>query len=170
VLIPILILGVFGGTTFLTHAHDGHDSHLHTAPSVEEARLSADRHLLEHDTGSAKCEGGHTGHARHDIHSGSGEPASEPLDGKDFPAPAEDPGSLVISIPDHEQFVTRGLDVSKTLQAAQVLCCALAWSWAEPQVEQNEGSPGGSIARGPLHLSSLTTGLRLVRTSHALLI
>lgn len=167
VLIPILVLGAFGGTTFLAHAHDGHDAHLHAGPSIEVARLSADQHLLAHALGVATCDGVHAGH---NGHSKSGEAPVEPIEDPDFPAPVEDPSGLVITIPDHEQLVSRGIDLSQTLQATQVLHCALAWFWAQPHVEQDEGSPGGSIASGPLHLSALTAGQRLVWTSNALLI
>ncbi len=167
VLIPILVLGVFGGTTFLAHAHDGHDAHLHASSSIEEARQSADQHRLAHALGIATCDGEHAGH---DGHPNSGEVPAEPLEDPDFPAPAEDPTGLVITIPDHEQLVTRGIYLSQTLQTAQVLCSALAWCWARPHGEQDEGSPGGSMARGPLHLSALSAGQRLVRTSNALLI
>lgn len=163
VLIPILVLGAFGGTTFLAHAHDGHDAHLHASPSIEEARLSAHQHRLAHALGIATCDG-------HDDHSSSGETPAEPVQDPDLPAPVEDPSGLVITIPDHEQLVSRGIDLSQALQAAQILHCALAWFWAQPHVEQDEGSPGGSIASGPLHLSALTAGQRLVRTSCALLI
>ncbi|MBU6414391.1 MAG: hypothetical protein KGS45_13085 [Planctomycetes bacterium] len=167
VLIPILVLGAFGGTTFLAHAHDGHDAHLHASPSVEEARLSADQHRLAHALGIATCDGGH---ACRDGHSSSGEVPAEPKEDPDLPAPVEDPSGLVITIPDHEQLVSRGIDLSQTLQAAQVFYCALASLWTQPHVEQDEGSPGGSIASGPLHLTALTAGQRLVRTSSALLI
>lgn len=166
-LIPILVLGAFGGTTFLAHAHDGHDSHLHASPSIEEARLSAEQHRLAHALGIAACDGGHAGS---DGLPNSGEVPAEPIENPDFPAPVEDPSGLVITIPDHEQLVSRGIDLSQTRQAAQVLHCALAWFWAQPHVEQDEGSPGGSIACGPMHLTALTASQRLVRTSNALLI
>lgn len=167
VLIPILILGVFGGTTFLAHAHDGHDVHLHASPSVEEARISANQHRLAHALGTATCDGGHAGR---DGHSNSGEVPAETKEDPDFPAPVEDPSELVITIPDHEQLVSRGIDLSQTLQAARVLHCALASLWIQPPAEQDEGSPGGSIRSGPVHLTALTAGQRLVRTSNALLI
>jgi len=166
-LIPILVLGAFGGTTFLAHAHDGHDSHLHAAPSIDEARLAADQHRLAHALGAATCDGGQAGR---DGHSNSGGVPAEPIEDPDVPAPVEDPSGLVITIPDHEQLVSREIDLSQTVQAAQVLHCALAWFWTQPHVEQDEGSPGGSTASGPLHLTALTAGQRLVRTSNALLI
>ena len=167
VLIPILVLGAFGGTTFLAHAHDGHDVHLHASASIEEARLSADRHRLAHALGIATCDDLPAGH---DGHSKSGDVPSQPKEGSDLPAPSEDPSGLVITIPDHEQLVSRGIDLSQTLQAAQVLHCALAWFWTQPDVSQEEGSPGERVVSGPLHLSALTAAQRLVRTSSALLI
>lgn len=166
-LIPMLVLGAFGGTTFLAHAHDGHDAHLHASPSIEKAHLSADQHRRAHALDIVTCDGGHVGRV---AHFNSGEVPAEPIEHPDLPAPVEDPKELVITFPDHEQLVSRGIDLSQSLHAAQVFQCARAWLWTQPHVEQDEGSPGGSVARFPLHLSALTAGQRLVRTSSALLI
>jgi hypothetical protein len=167
VLIPILVLGAFGGTTFLAHAHDGHTAHLHASQSIEEARLAADQHRLSHAMGIATCDGVHVGH---DVRSNSGEVSHQPMEDPDFPAPVEDPIDLVITIPDHEQLTSRGIDLSQTLLAAQALHCALASFWAQPHAEQDEGSPGGPPASVPLHMSAITASQRLIRTSNALLI
>lgn len=167
VIIPLLVLGAFGGTTFLAHAHDGHDMHLHASPSIEAARFSAHQHRISHALGTAPCEDPRAGH---EGHSKSGELASKPLQAPDFPAPIEDQSGLVITIPDHEQLVSRGIDLPQTLQATQILHCALAWFWTQPDVSHEEGSPGGRVVGGPLHLSAFTAAQRLVRTSNALLI
>jgi hypothetical protein len=166
-LIPILVLGAFGGTTFLAHAHDGHGSHLHAAPSIADARQFADLHRLTHALGVSTCDDGQAGH--NGVFR-SGNVLAEPIDDHDFPSPGKEPSELVITIPDHDQLVSRGIDLSPTLQAAQVLQSALAWFWAQPHVEQDRGSPGGSIASNPLQLTSRTVRERLVRTSNALLI
>lgn len=166
-LIPILVLGALGGTTFLAHAHDGHDTHLHASTSIEEARLSADQHRLAHAMGTATCDDPLAGRGRH---SGSDQFPAHTAEGPDYPVPAEDPNGLVIAIPDHEQLVSREIDLSQSLQTAQVLHNALAWSWTQPDDAHEEGSPGGSTVGGPLHLSALTARQRLVRTSNALLI
>lgn len=165
VLIPILVLGAFGGTNFLAHAHAGHDSHLHALPSIEEACFSAEQHRLAHALSIATCDDLHAGHGSHRE---SDDFPSEPIEGPDFPI--EDPSGLVITIPDHEQLVSRGIDLSQTLQAAQILHCALAWFWTQPCLCDEMGSPGGQTVGGPLHLSALTAAQRLVRTSNALLI
>ena len=166
-LIPILALGTFGGTTFLAHAHDGHDLHVHASRSIEEAYRSAAQHRLAHAFSIATCDDLHAGQGGHRESVGV---PSEPTGAPGFPAPIESPSGLVITIPDHEQLVSRGIDLSQTLRAAHVLHRALAWLWTQPDVSEEIGSPGGRKVRGPRHLSALTAAQRLVRTSNALLI
>lgn len=158
VLIPILVLGVFGGTTFLAHAHDGHGAHLHASHSIEQARFTAEQHRIAHALDTATCDDQRVALP------------SELIAVGDLSVPFEDPEGLVITIPDHEQIVPRGIDLSQTLQAAQAFYCVLAGVLTPPDVSQETGSPGGQRASGPLHLSTLTAGQRLVRTSGALLI
>ena len=167
VLIPILVLGAFGGTTFLAHAHDGHDLHLHAAPSIEGARHAAEQHRLAHASGIARCD--HL-HAAAHGHSRSAEVPSEPIENPALPTPTEDPSGLVITIPDHEQLASRGIDLSQSFKSAQVFQRLLASFWSQPDVSEETGSPGGCDPSGPRHLCALTAGQRLVRTSQALLI
>jgi hypothetical protein len=166
-LIPILVVGAFGGTTFLAHAHAGHDSHLHAAASIEGARHAAEQHRLAHTSGIADCD-----QLSAVVHgpTKSGEVPSEPIKNPDLPTPSEDPSGLVITIPDHEQLVSRGIDLSQTIKAAQVFQCFLTSFWSPPDVTDETGSPGGCDSGGPQHLCALTAGKRLVRTSQALLI
>ncbi len=166
-LIPILILAAFGGTTFFAHAHDGHGSHLHAARSVEDARLSAAQHQLAHAVGTATCEYPADG-PNDGAH--ADEFSSSPSHGSDLPAPLEEPTGLIITIPDNDHLASRGMDWSQQLHVAQVVHDTFAWLWTPPHVAQEEGSPGGSVTRSALHLSSLTASQRLVRTSKALLI
>lgn len=168
VLVPLLVLGAFGGTSLLAHAHDGHGSHFHAASSVVGARLAAEQHRLAHASGTASC---HDVNNHHGVSSAPDRSPSEPAgDPKHLPD-AEAPGGLIISIPDVEQLVSRGTDLSQELQATQVFQCVLAWVWVQPDVSEEPGSPGGAReVQGPVYLASLTAGQRLVRTSKALLI
>jgi hypothetical protein len=164
VLIPVLVLGIFGGITFLSHSHDEHDSHLHASSSFGDTRLSAEQHRLAHAVGMDPHQGCRS------CSEGCPLSSSDPIEEQDFPAPTEAPDGLVITIPDHEQLVARGIDLSQTLKAAQVFQCFLASYWAQPDVSEEAGSPGGLDPSGPRHLCALTAGQRLVRTSQALLI
>lgn len=164
---PVLGLQVFGGTTFLSHAHDGHGSHLHASFSPEAARHSADEHRLGHASGSATCS---DVEADHGVPSESDQSQFRPTGHHDHPSDPERPGGLIISIPDLEQLLSRGPDLAQTLHAAQAVPCVLALGWAQPAVAEEVGSPGGLFVQGPAHLSSLTAAQRLVRTSCALLI
>ena len=77
---------------------------------------------------------------------------------------------VIISIPDHDLMVARGINLSVTLKPARIIHFVLAWIWAQPCVSDQLGSPGGCPPSGPRHLCALTAGQRLVRTSQALLI
>jgi len=158
-MVPMLVVGSFGGTSFLSHDHDEEAAHTHIGPTHLVAQDLAGWHAGEHSISKNQadcvCLGG----------CGDGLPTEE-----NEPFTAESPEGLLISIPDHEQMVARGIDLSQTLKTAQVVQCVLAWFWAQPDVSENMGSAGGCDPGGPRHLCALTAGQRLVRTSRALLI
>lgn len=171
VLMPVLVLGAFGGTTFLIHAHDEHDAHLHASFSIADSRFSAEQHLLAHGTGT--CGESHTHQGCHTDCEGCPHSSPDPIEEDDYPASSEEPAGLTITIPDHELLVACGIDLSQTLKSAQVVLCVFAWFWTQPDVIEEIGSPGGcgpGCGGGPLQLCALTAGQRLVRTSQALLI
>lgn len=165
-IIPTLVLGAFGGTTFVAHSHDGHGSHLHASSSLVDAQLEAEQHLLAHASGIATCDDPEfsRGCAEHDE-----EPA-EHGEGPHHPLPIEEPGEIVITIPDHEQIVARGIDLARTLEASDALQCFLACLWTQTDLSEETGSPGGWVVVPAHYLSAFTAGQRLVRTSQALLI
>lgn len=169
VLIAVLVLGAFGGTTFIAHAHDGHQTHLHVGPSRDAAMQLGMQHRLAHAAGHADC-GEHYEGGDHDRRAHDPEPTHVP----DSPASTEEPDDVSITIPDHDQLVTRGVDLARMAKVAACLACASAWVWNPPDVTQEVGSPGGRgggrLSDAPLHLSSLKAMDRLVRTSSALLL
>jgi len=154
VLIPMMVITAFGGTTFLAHAHVGHGTHLHAVATRDADRFCAEQHDALHASGSAD----------HDH-----KPAD--TDHKhDFPSPVEEPEGLVITIPDHEIVAPRGVDVASVLKAVQVVQFPTSVLWETPDIAEVIGSPGGASLPGPRHLCALSAGQRLVRTSRALLI
>lgn len=157
VMIPLLVLGVFGGTTFLAHAHDGHHLHVHASSSVAEARLAAERHREAHASGAADCGHHHDDHGAGDGYHGA-------------PATGDESDGFIVTVPDHEQLSSRGAELSDALGVALPVVFDVSLAWAEPDLFEDTGSPGGRWCDGPRHLCALTAGQRLVRTSLALLI
>lgn len=171
VLIPLMLLGVFGGKTLLAHAHDGHGAHFHVSSSVEGALLAAKGHRLAHASGTAKCSELKCTGDDEGVHEHSGLVAG-PDSGKSQhnPDPIDERDGSVITIPDHEQLVQRGIDLPQAVMVVQAIHHMVAWTWAPPDGGEEMGSPGGQSPGDPLHLAALTAGQRLVRTSKALLI
>lgn len=177
ILVPVLVLGSFGGTAFLAHAHDGHASHLHGATSIDGARSLARQHRLDHALGVATCSGHHAAFDHHNTsdHHEPGTP-SQSNHSSEHPVPAEDPDDVLITIPDHEQLASTGIVLAVAIQTSHLFEAA-HWLWTPPDMSDDVGSPGGWCRRGgvprfdaPLHLSSLSALGRLVRTSGALLL
>jgi hypothetical protein len=168
VMVPMFLLGVFGGTTFLAHAHDGHRLHLHASSSVAEARLAAELHRLAHAAGTADC--GHHHHGEHDGDAHEHGVPSGPGNDEHGPSTSDESDGFIVTVPDHEQLSSRGADLTKSLTTAEVLLVAAELLWDGPDLFDEVGSPGGRTAECPRHLCALTAGQRLVRTSRALLI
>ena len=166
VLIPMLLLGGFGGTTLVAHTHDEHDTHLHAHLLEGEVRLSDRQHQLAHGAEATDC-------VHRDFDELDHRPCdscSIPIEEPEFPTTGEGTEGLVISIPDHEQLVVRGVVVPATLKAAQFVQAVWAAVWKQPDVSEETGSPGGRERGSPLHLCGISACERLVRTSQALLI
>jgi len=157
VIAPLVLIGPLGGATLLAHAHGGHGSHWHAAPSREAAVRIADRHVRAHRSGhlSEGCPD-----HRHQTPCDHDEPA-------DPAEPSSDPG--LVTLPDHEPMVTHAMDLSSLIvltPAVLIIDWALV---AAPEVTLEEGSPGGD-PQAPRHLCALRAVERIVATSGALLI
>lgn len=172
VLAPMLMLGALGGTTFLAHKHDGHGLHLHAADTAARALLSAADHRAAHRVGDCAVDPEAGGGADQEYrHSRSPSSENGPLIDDSRPGERDQaPDGLLVSLPDHEQLPTRGIDLSKNLTPAVVSILAELLVRPPPDLDRRIGSPGGLSGCGPLDLSALSAGDRLVRTSHALLI
>jgi len=168
-LIPALVLGAFGGTTLLAHAHDGHGTHFHIASSEAQARYSAEQHRHAHALGTDTCAPPEQacGHGEHGVCS---ECSVVPIDEHDGPSSTGEHDGVVVTVPDHEQLATRGIALPRSLTAAYVFQSVPAILRPRPDDGEEMGSPGGCGVGGPRHLLALTASQRLVRTSNALLI
>lgn len=166
-LVPLMVLQVFGGVTYLAHAHDGHGTHLHIAGSREAALTVARSHVAFHAAGHTHDDTSQAGgcdhaDAAHAEHSHAVPHASI------LPADHQgEPHGLLVTIPDHEQVNARAVSAVAAPQPVNMLV-AMAWVLAPvPDVSQNHGSPGGHART---HLVGMTATQRLVRTSGALLL
>jgi len=164
VLIPMLLLAGFGGTTLIAHAHSGHGTHFHADWLKPEPHFSSPQHQSPHGAKAAAC-----------IHRDSDNFNTWPCDicplsieQPGFPPCGEGSEGLAISIPDDEQVVVREADVLAALKAAQFVQYVLAVVWKAPDVSEETGSPGGREPIGPGLLCALSACERLVRTSQAL--
>jgi hypothetical protein len=169
ILVPVLVLGAFGGTTFLAHSHGENDSHVHVSPASKGGSLCPEQHRLVHAPGAAECDGHHPNVDHGEMSDHGDFPRCA-----DHPTPIEAPDGVLITIPDDEQLVPRGVGLAKTSQPSALFAVACAWLWNPPDVTEHLGSPGGwgggPTSVTPLHLASLSTVNRLVRTSGALLL
>jgi len=162
----MLLLGGFGGTTLVAHAHDEHDTHFHAHSPQGQVRLSDRQHRLTHGAEAADYVQRDSDHFNHEPCDNCPTSIEEP----EFLPSGEGIEGLVICIPDHEQLVVRGIDLPAALKAAQFAQSVLAAVWEQPDVYEKIASPGGRERGGPLHLCALFACERLVRTSQALLI
>ncbi len=166
-LVPLMVLQVFGGVTYLAHAHDGHGTHLHIAGSRDAAITVARSHVAFHAAGythketsqAANCDHADDAHADH---------AQAITQASILPSDHQgEPHGLLVTIPDHEQVNVRAVSAVSAPQPVSMLV-AMAWVLAPvPDVSQNQGSPGGQAY---MHLAGMTASQRLVRTSGALLL
>lgn len=165
-LVPLMVLQVFGGVTYLAHAHDGHGTHLHIASSPDAAVTVARSHVAFHAAGHshdeaalAGCDHSGAAHADHAqvVRHASVQPADH----------QGEPHGLLVTIPDHEQVNARAASAVAAPQPVSMLV-AMAWVLAPvPDAPQCKGSPGGNLH---VHLAGMTASQRLVRTSGALLL
>lgn len=172
VLTPLLMLGALGGTTFLAHRHDGHGLHLHAADTATEVERSAADHRAAHRMGDCPFDpaAGAAADHRHG-HAGSSCSESGPPSQVDRPDETHHaPDGLLVSVPDHEQLLRRGIDLSEAFPPGAVLISAAPVAPPPPDLARQIGSPGGLRGCGPLDLRALSAGDRLVRTSCALLL
>lgn len=144
-IVPMLVLGSFGGTSVYWHSHGSEESHAHMGPTQILADASGCWHAVE------------PGIAANDAELGA-----------IFPVGNQD--GVLISIPDHEQMLAQRLDLSVALKAAQVLECFIEAFRDQPEVAEDARPPDGWNVTAPQHLCALTAAQRLVRTSQALLI
>lgn len=172
VVVPILVLGAFGGITFFAHAHGEHDPHLHAAPFASSDRFCPEQHQLAHASGAATCD-------EHPRDNNQGEPGNHThlSDCSDHPVSLDDSQGLLITIPDHEQLASRGVELSQIIQASPVFQAPSAWLAHPPDLAALLGDPGdpsgpggGAWSPAPVHLASLKAVHRLVRTSGSLLL
>ncbi|HEX2837905.1 MAG TPA: hypothetical protein VHN77_07245 [Phycisphaerales bacterium] len=166
-LVPLMVLQVFGGVTYLAHAHDGHGTHLHIAGSPDAAITVARSHLAFHAAGHTHHESSQASGCDHadDAHADHAHTFAQ---ASILPADHQgEPHGLLVTIPDHEQVNARAVSAVAAPQPVNMLV-AMAWVLAPvPDVSQNHGSPGG---QAHMHLAGMTTSQRLVRTSGALLL
>ncbi|MCC6284966.1 MAG: hypothetical protein IT439_06630 [Phycisphaerales bacterium] len=167
VLIPVLVLGAFRGTTFVSHTVEGHGAHLHASSSVAKARSLAEQHQFAHASGSDSCGAADRGSMRP---AASGEDPAVASAIADFPAAPGETDGLVITIPDFEPLVPRGLDVTDVILAAPGVQGACAPLWMPPEICEEPGSPGGASFDARPRLGALTTVARLMRIDGALLL
>lgn len=162
VLASLLVLGSFGGVSFLAHAHDGHGLHFHAAPSEVEATRLATLHV-EH----------HRAHAHSSQSHDHGCPLSDDIapcqqDGDSESVPAGPVDGVLVSLPDCDvvraqptavpQFPTLVGDVISF--GVGVLTTSIQLASDAECVETSR----------PHHLRGLCSCARIVRTSGALLI
>ncbi len=165
ILVPLLVLGAFRGTSMVAHAHDDHHFHLHAGVSAEAASAFAAMHLQLHEIHPSCCG--------HDV-----PPCTEEKSGHDrldqlladpaSPLAAED--GIVISIPDETQLRQPGIHMHAAgifAQPVQLLAASTYDLCCGPQIVH---SPLLIRSHPPLHLDDVSCSQRLVRTSHALLI
>lgn len=171
-LVPLMVLQVFGGVTYLAHAHDGHGTHVHIADSQQAALTVARSHVAFHAAGhthddtsqAGGCDHGDDAHADH-AHADHAQAITQ---ASILPSDHQgEPHGLLVTIPDHEQVNVRAVSAVAAPQPVHVLV-AMAWVLAPvPDVSPNQGSPGG---QAHMHLANMTASQRLVRTSGALLL
>lgn len=170
VMVPIMVIGIFGGTTILAHSHDGHHTHVHAAPSKVAARIVADLHKDAHRIG-ARCDldAPRTAHADEPHEDPPADPGC-PSHAPEGPDSKHAPDDTVVLIPDVEQIVVRAGELAAELKLAVAIAIDHLRISVPPVLSDQIGSPGGHASSAPWHLRALTAAQRLIRTSQALLI
>jgi len=154
VLIPLLVLSVFGGAAFLIHAHHDHGIHVHAA-EAEAGRFSAAKNVAVHKPESESRD-----------RADPADPDSEPT----LPERLCNPEGLLVIIPDQDLSGVRAVTAASLLSDIQHFTAVVVLCWIPPDIVDDVGSPGGTCTRGPRHLCALTAGQRILRTNQALLI
>jgi hypothetical protein len=164
-MVPILVLGAFGGTTLVAHAHHGHGLHTHAGLTDKAALRIAAAHVRHHEHGchEAPCD---TQPVMPECDESARAGADE--------APIT-PGGVLITIPDLDLLGGRAVTLPSAATrfvgfadcaAFAVLSMVSSWhTWlAAPPPDRVQWSGG------PLDLLALSGCQRIVRTSGALLI
>lgn len=131
----------FGGATVVAHDHHDADPHLHVSSSHTCADHPADSHP----------------HAPAHTH------ATDPITN-------EEPDGLLLSIPLHDQTLTRGIDLSTLITIAEVIVPAAWILMPAPHSALQDDPPADRVGSIPRHVCALHAGERIMRTSRALLI
>ena len=152
-LMPVLCLGALGGSLFLAHCHDEQGMHRHpvTALYPVTSTVACHAHDPRHD---------HAGVHSSDLLSETGICEES----------CEVPGCVFVTVDNHKQLPTRGMDLRKLLTSVTVFVDVRFALPTSSEVLRQIGPPGGRRSSSPLNFFALSASDRLVRTSKALLI
>lgn len=159
-MVPLLAIGPFCGTSFLSHEHDEEGVHGHAGPTHVVMQDVAGWHASEHGVSPDNAA----------IARLAERNAGDELSVEGNEQALESPSGLLVSSPVHEHLLVRGIDLSQALKSAQVAHGILAWFCLQAEFPEDHEPGGASDGNGPRHLLALTAGDRIVRTSRALLI
>lgn len=166
-LAPVLLLGTFDGASLVAHSHGGRGTHFHATASRQAAMVLAQEHQLAHSSGAGHCDDAGTGNAashEHEERTNTCEVTPAHL------IASECSHDVLLTVPDHEQLRPRNADLWDVLKIGVGMEYVLALWKCEATVLLGAASPHFHDSAGPQHLCSLHACLRLLRTSHALLI
>lgn len=145
VMLAVAVVQPLGGAALLSHGGADFDPHLHLVQAASELDRSADWHADDHWQADASIPAV-AGHL------------------------AEQPSGTFISIPSFDHTLVRGIELSKPIK---VTCAdespSMLWVVAAGALG-NEQRWMGLSRSAPLHLCSLRSQQRILRTSNALLI
>jgi hypothetical protein len=167
--VPILLLGLLGGTAVLAHSHDGHATHFHFAASESDAQELALQHRRAHAEGRAPCvtvRSDHGCQSRYDDCTTMTNPAA-PGDTAGVPGKPE---GVLLSIPELGDWSVRSHVAAIVEHPVHVVDYVPANDHESMSLVIENPMCGLASPRGPCHMYLLTTGQRIVRTSRALLI
>lgn len=154
VLAPVLVLGGFAGAEFLAHSHEEHGFHLHAVSSGDARIVSAADHVADH------------GRDQPDPNAGASSDEQTPAGDEDPAGECDETDGTIIAIGHHQKAPNRGTSLSTLLTPALTVVAIL--TPVQPGPCWVSIAPPRSA--GPVFLSTLKTGDRLVRTSCALLL